>query len=343
MKRRAFTLVELLVVIAIIGMLVALLLPAINAARESGRRTTCLNNMKQLALGVNNFVSTADDMFPFGRKYDIWDTYTWTELVLPYIEQNSVYDMFWTLPTGKYVESYPGPNGPIGDDQRLFQARTTFLIGFYCPSDIGNVPVGDELDSQDYAYYRSSYRGCAGSGDMYGAAVDSSGGPWGIGVLGVTHGQNYDNSGSLLKAGARANQITDGISKTLLLSEGLVSRSDPYGEWGGPIGEAWYGNMGGALFSTTLTPNSTTADRCIGPCPQDIGDLGYPAPCISIGQDAWWTPSAEGAYTAARSKHPDGVNAAMADGSANYYSNETDIFVWRALGTRAGAEIFEMP
>ena len=140
-----------------------------------------MNNMKQLALGVNNFVSTAGDMLPFGRKYDIWDTYTWTELVLPYIEQKRVYDLFYTLETGHYVESYPGPNGPIGNDQRLFQARTTNLNTFYCPSDIYTL-VGDELDSIDYAYYRSSYRGCAGSGDMYGNLTDSTSGPWGIGA-----------------------------------------------------------------------------------------------------------------------------------------------------------------
>src|SRR5215469_10597579 len=106
MAKRAFTLVELLVVIAIIGILIALLLPAINAAREAGRRASCLNNMKQLGLGVNNFISTAGDMLPFGRKYDCWDTYTWTEVILPYIEQKSVYDNFVTLTKGGF-SGYP--------------------------------------------------------------------------------------------------------------------------------------------------------------------------------------------------------------------------------------------
>jgi prepilin-type N-terminal cleavage/methylation domain-containing protein/prepilin-type processing-associated H-X9-DG protein len=341
-EKRAFTLVELLVVIAIIGILIGLLLPAINSAREAGRRASCLNNLKQLGLGVNNFISTAGDKLPFGRKYDMWDTYTWTELVLPYIEQKSVYDNFWTLTTGKFTQNYPGPNGPIGNDARLHLARTTFVVGMYCPSDI-TTPVGNELSSQEFSYYRSSYRGCAGSGDMYGKSTDGTAGPWGVGALGVTKGQNYDSAGSVFKAGARLNQVTDGTSKTLLLSEGLVSRSDPYTTWGGPIGEAWYGNMGGGLFSASTTPNSSTADRPIGPCPQDVGDVTYRAPCLSLGNDSWWTPSADGAFAGARSKHSGGVNAAMVDGSVTFYSDQIDILVWRALGTRAGGEVFTMP
>lgn len=344
--RTAFTLVELLVVIAIIGILIALLLPAINAAREAGRRSKCMNNMKQLALGVNNFVSTAGDVLPFGRKYDCWDTYTWTQLVLPYIEQQRVYNLFWTLESGGYklgsTPSYPGPNGPIGNDQRLFEARTANLDTFYCPSDI-YTPVGDELASIEYAYYRSSYRGCSGSGDMYGNLTDSTTGPWGIGALGIIKGQNFDSTGSVFKAGAKLAQVTDGTSKTLLLSEGLVCRTEPNNTWGGPIGEAWYGNMGGGLFSAATTPNSTTADRVWGPCPQDVEDGTYTAPCLTLGGDQWGQPSAASAFAAARSKHAGGVNAAMVDGSASFFSNEVDIFVWRALGTRAGHEIFQMP
>src|SRR5579864_9370087 len=81
-RREGFTLIELLVVITIIGILIGLLLPAINAARESARRATCANNLKQLAIGCLNFES-AKKQLPYGRKYDIWDTFTWTELILP--------------------------------------------------------------------------------------------------------------------------------------------------------------------------------------------------------------------------------------------------------------------
>ncbi|MGO9113889.1 MAG: DUF1559 domain-containing protein [Thermoguttaceae bacterium] len=347
MRRIAFTLVELLVVIAIIGILIGLLLPAINSAREAGRRANCMNHIKQLALGVSNFASTAGDNLPFGRKYDIWDTYTWTELILPFIEEKAAYDNFWTLTTGNLEMrdgeanvTYPGPNGPIGQDDRLISARTTIFPEFYCPSDI-TYPVGNELDDPQYAYYRSSYRGCVGSGDMYGDATDTTTGPWGVGIFGVLPGQDYDSCGSIYTAGVRMNQVTDGAAHTLMISEGLVSRYEP--DWGGPIGEALYGNMGGALFSASLTPDSSADDNVYGPCPQDKGDTTYRAPCQSIASDSWGQPCGKKAFSAARSKHPGGVNAAMADGAVGFVSDDVDLVVWRGLGTRAGGELVEVP
>src|SRR5882757_5338448 len=90
--KRAFTLVELLVVIAIIGVLVALLLPAVQSARESARRTQCINNMKQVTLAVHNYADTFRGTFPVGEYSCCWGT--WLVALLPYVEQNSLYEKY---------------------------------------------------------------------------------------------------------------------------------------------------------------------------------------------------------------------------------------------------------
>ncbi len=326
----AFTLIELLVVITIIGILVGLLLPAIQSAREAARRLQCSNGLKQLAIGCANFES-ANKRWPYGRKYDIWDTFTWTELVLPFIQEKVVYNEYTYLPKKGWVASIPSPNGPIGDDARMRAARMTVLPPFCCPSD-ANAPAKNEFDTQEFGFYRMSYRACAGSGDMYGKSTDSTAGPWGRGIFGVISGQSFD----LRPPGTKTSEITDGASKTILLSEGLTATVTP--GWGGPIGETIYGNMGGGLFSTSLTPNSSSPDRILGPCPKDQGDTIYKEPCLSLGSNAWYTPSGAGAQAAARSKHFGGVNVALADGSVQFTSDLIDLATWRGMGTKAGGE-----
>ncbi len=330
--RLGFTLVELLVVIAIIGILVALLLPAVQAAREAARRTQCTNNLKQLAIACHNHHDTYKQL-PYGRKYDMWDTYTWTQLILPYIEQVAVYEGYYTLPQHPLVQSYPGPNGPIGNDARLRASRHAAIEAFYCPSD--SSPTQNETHTNEYGFLRGNYRGCVGAGDMYGDPATGVSGSGGIGAFGILSGQSVDANASVKTRGATLASIVDGTSNTLLLSEGIVPTISG---WGGPIGSIIYGNMGGALFSAALTPNSTAADRPFGPCPQTQGDNTYKAPCTTAGGSAWWQPSAAGAHVAARSKHPGGVMTALADGSVRFFSNTVDIAVWRGVATRAGGE-----
>lgn len=333
-RRSAFTLVELLVVIAIIGVLIALLLPAVQAAREAARRTECVNNQKQLALACHNHHDKHRQM-PYGRKYDLWDSYTWMQFVLPDIEQGNVYDNYWTLPRKGLSHSYPGPNGPIGNDDRLRTARHAQISPFYCPSD-GNSPSANELNTASYGFYRGNYRGCVGTGDMYGEPTDSSAGPWGPGVFAVKHGQGVDSNSAVRTQGVAFGAMSDGTSNTLIVSEGIVPT---VAGWGGPIGSVMYGNMGGALFSASSTPNSTTPDQMVGPCPKDRGDDSYKPPCVSVAGAAWWTPSGSGAQAAARSNHPGGVVAGMADGSARFFSQTIDLVTWRALGTRSNGEV----
>jgi prepilin-type N-terminal cleavage/methylation domain-containing protein len=331
-RRTGFTLVELLVVIAIIGVLVGLLLPAVQAAREAARRSQCSNNIRQLGLACLNFESGFRKL-PYARKYDIWDSYTWSELILPYIEQESVYRGYWTLGITPYATTYPGPNGPMGDDVRLRTSRHTRIPLFLCPSD-GKQPE-NEMSSAAFGFMRGNYRGCVGSGDMYGSATDSSPGPWGVGVFSVAPNQSDDDSAQVRTRYSKLRDVTDGLSHTVFLSEGLMANVVWFG---GPMGEILYGNMGGSLYSHTLTPNSSAPDRVIGPCPQDVNDSRYKAPCLTLGPNTWWTRSGELAHAAARSQHGNGVMVSMGDGATRFVANGVDISIWRGVGTIATGE-----
>ena len=130
MKRHGFTLVELLVVIAIIGILIALLLPAVQAAREAARRIQCVNNEKQLGLGLHNYHAT-NGVFPPGvwsrdRDGNVYWGYAWTALILPYLEQGMVDEQI------DYTKQY---YDGCGDRTGNWAVGSIPIAAYNCPSD----------------------------------------------------------------------------------------------------------------------------------------------------------------------------------------------------------------
>jgi prepilin-type N-terminal cleavage/methylation domain-containing protein len=130
-KSAAFTLVELLVVITIIGILIALLLPAVQAAREAARRMQCSNNLKQIGLALHNYHSVKK-CFPHGTfgEHATWGFFSWSTFILPYMEQQGVYDRFDFNTTGGYYAA--------GNNRKAGQ---TLIAAYMCPSD----PMGTEM------------------------------------------------------------------------------------------------------------------------------------------------------------------------------------------------------
>jgi prepilin-type N-terminal cleavage/methylation domain-containing protein/prepilin-type processing-associated H-X9-DG protein len=337
--RRAagFTLVELLLVIAIIGILISLLLPAVQAARESARRTQCHNNLKQLTLGMHGYESTYK-AFPYGTKADVLDTYHWLHHGLAYYEQQSVYELYSNLGSPiQFTGDWPNSQ-PFGTAQNLRTARTAVFNFMQCPTDVPHVM--NELGLAYYERARGNYRGCSGSGDMYGNPPQ--GAPAGYvgrrGVFGVRRAQIFATANPPLQT--KVADILDGTANTLMFAEGLKASRGV--AWGGTMGDVTLGNMGGGFFSAFDPPNSTNADRIWGPCPQPQGDVDYKAPCLTLGGPLRPPGNSDNnqrtARAAARSWHPGGVNASLADGSVRFFSNNISVAVWRGLATISGGE-----
>ena len=230
-ERPAFTLVELLVVIAIIGILVALLLPAIQAAREAARRTQCTNNLRQMAIGAANYESS-QGVFPPGRmrpdimvsgrevplgysnyqsitgdakyKTGFYSVHIW---LLPHMEQSNVYDLIdFSLPQVKRMTTNGTPTNPH------YQAYSTAQGLFLCPSD----GVFERIISENS--YRCNFGGSTpGAGGRSGVALDQmydeqSGDVWPVGGNGAF---------TIGYTGLDARQYTDGLSNTAFFSERL--------------------------------------------------------------------------------------------------------------------------
>ena len=303
-----FTLVELLVVIAIIGLLIALLLPAVQAARESARRSQCTNNLKQLALAFHNYHGRASQ-FPLGYGILRPGTYgsgspsgvewPWCMRLLTDIEQSALYDQIdWAL--------NPGGGYPV-----LRPVLGATVDGFLCPSDPNgsrrwNDTAECVMSAPEWTYGRISYAGNWGVGPME-APVP----PRIRGVLGHNRG-------------ARIAQITDGTSNTALMAELIVGL--------GCTIRGTHSYDEGPVYMHDFTPNDPTPDQARW-CGEEDQLSGS---CVTISQQNMDVHTA-------RSFHPGGVNLALCDGSVAFLGDSIDLRLWRALGSHDGGEPITLP
>lgn len=314
--RNAFTLVELLVVIAIIGILIAMLLPAVQAAREAARRMQCTNNLKQIALGMHNYEAAIGSLVPGclleagdpSRSVGNWfDDTTWIYMMGPYIEQQSWFEMF------DFNKS--------AADSDNYNARRQLIQTFSCPSDGAVQNQGDHLN---WSRYRYNY------------AVN-----WGntSTVQQPTRGtETFGGAPFTFKQPKKFSEFTDGLANTLIVSEVITAK---YSGWDGSIGDCTI-CRGGQGFETWTGPNSALPDQVDETVPRDNGNFGLNAVLGYSGRPTT-VPFPPDLHHAARSQHPGGVNAALCDGSVRFFGDAIELTTWRALSTTKGGEVFELP
>ncbi len=320
-RRAAFTLVELLVVIAIIGILVALLLPAVQAAREAARRMSCSNNVKQVTLALHNF-HDIHKRFPGGAQYNVYkvpntdNSYirgtSWLVFILPHIEQQQIYNQYdfsqpytaeinnlvgnITIPTFKCPSGAKNrsTNGAEQTDDGTYN-DTTHYYGVMGPSDRAN-PSYNTVEGMTYTYV-------VGNPTTNGAYATD-------GML----GQYRDEPGSVTtKYFVRFGDVIDGTSNTLTVAERSMTlpsgQTNDYRSW-------VRGNNGGsgATKNVTYPINSTFYNGS-----NNFNDISF------------------------GSNHPDGCHFGLGDGSVQFIAEQIDLSIYKALASIKSGENAPVP
>ncbi len=344
---RGFTLVELLVVIAIIGVLVALLLPAVQSAREASRRTACTNNIRQLGLAAHNFADTMGK-FPVGVQIanappngdqNMLSAYrtpgfgpNWAVLMLPYFEQGSLFEQ-----NSAGINNYLNSNG---NDQSWRRVASVPLKSFRCPSDPGHLnPFTLNTGPLNANWARGNYGGNAGPGWLNwtiggkshdGGARDAAGNVKGL-AAGV-FGANY---------GSRVAELVsqDGSSNTILFNELRVGLNsvDRRGTWA--MGLAGSSLTAASSIGDCLVPNDNQEKS------DDIEDCTALRQAAGVGNDGLGAKRMGCSFDNAprnwpnwqaqsRSLHPGGVQVCFGDGSTRMVTNNIAQSIWYLLNSR---------
>lgn len=362
-RRMGFTLVELLVVIAIIGVLMGLLLPAVQMAREAARRTSCGNKLKQLGLAVHNFASFKKDRLPMLGEAE--EGGHWTAFLLPYMEQSNVYDAL-TFGSTDWARSAAFSNPSITSTNRIerqIAACHLSIDSFRCPSTIHVSPIFDAScytppwfvaarqpanylgvvtgiqphDWKPAAGWGAPTRPTWGSGNV-------TRGHWELdGAFGTRPRGSSGNANRIAvggTAGYRFAEITDGLSNTAIIGEAesdpeLASQSSTRetpnsgrkDHWaiGGDDFDNWEGTDWSEMGgSTAVAINFRKPTTTLSPLARD-GNLEWGAYEVSFG-----------------SNHPGGAQFCLGDGSVKFLTEDIDPIVYSAYGTRAGSEVISV-
>ncbi len=337
-RRNGFTLVELLVVIAIIGVLVALLLPAIQAAREAARRTQCINNLKQLALGCQNHHDT-HGFFPSGgwgwewvgdpdRGYGKEQPGGWEYNLLPFFEQQALHDLGSDGQPDVYTSRVQGP----GAEQVVLQplamitcasrrpSEGTFPFGFSSTQQgLNNSRTPDVAGRSDYAINSGhAYCELRGGPDGYANAATYGGWPTAAELERLT-GVSY------VRSEVSIRQISDGTTNTYLIGEKHVYHDDYLTGRDRGDNETWCTGFNNDNFRST--------GRLSG---------GTIAEAVPIPDGSKIPPEDDNVYRFG-SQHPGGANMSLCDGSVTTISFDVDWQVHRDLGNRQDGNSVRLP